>query len=434
MSAKKKYPDPFKRDKEKKGSPYYFTHTDAAGKRRNVSTGETTKEKARDKIREIIDREASGMTELSFADYAKPYFIEKTCPHFARLRDEGKSIGLEHLARSRDFLESHILRDSLFSGIPISKMKRRDLLDLRQRLKAQGLGLNTVNKVIACAKTILSEATMREDIDANPGAKVGEIKYTRRERGVMVPEEVASLLAYVTERTILLEKAAIGAKPVKKGAGRARAQGIALQAVRDEALLAFLFASGARAGEICALRFRAIDFKTGRIIIDEAKKGKDGIGKPKWGKTREIVLAHLALSRLKKWRDRLASELEAPLSEEAFVFGNLDNKPLGYEGLHNVLETAIGDARTKDILPSDDRWLSPHSARHSLNTNLLAFGVSPLLVQSYLGWTSAEGKILTRVQSAYTHLRLLKVEDVAKAVDNMYKPNNRTATFAKAVR
>jgi integrase len=52
--------------------------------------------------------------------------------------------------------------------------------------------------------------------------------------------------------------------------------------------------------------------------------------------------------------------------------------------------------------------------RHALNTYLLAAGVSPLLVQTYLGWTSAEARILTRVQAQY------RLEDVAKAIDKMY--------------
>ena len=58
-------------------------------------------------------------------------------------------------------------------------------------------------------------------------------------------------------------------------------------------------------------------------------------------------------------------------------------------------------------------------------THLLAAGVSPLLVQTYLGWTSEEAKILTRVQASYTALRLLNLEDVAKAIDGLYGPKQK---------
>lgn len=60
-----------------------------------------------------------------------------------------------------------------------------------------------------------------------------------------------------------------------------------------------------------------------------------------------------------------------------------------------------------------------------MNTNLLAAGVSPLLVQSFLGWTSTESKILTRVQAAYTHLKLLRIEEVAEAIDRIYAPSQQ---------
>ncbi|MEI6385287.1 MAG: hypothetical protein WCQ50_01545 [Spirochaetota bacterium] len=89
-------------------------------------------------------------------------------------------------------------------------------------------------------------------------------------------------------------------------------------------------------------------------------------------------------------------------------------------GLTDVLEKTLAEAKAAKVLPSDDRWQTCHAVRHSLNTNLLASGVAPLLVQSFLGWSSSEAKILTRFQATYTHLNLLKVEDVAKAVEVMY--------------
>lgn len=96
--------------------------------------------------------------------------------------------------------------------------------------------------------------------------------------------------------------------------------------------------------------------------------------------------------------------------DEYFVFGFLDRRPLGYEGTHNAFESIIKEARGEGILPSEDeRWITPHAARHSLNANLLAFGLSPLLVQTFLGWSSAESRVLTRLQASYTHLRVLKV-------------------------
>jgi integrase len=87
------------------------------------------------------------------------------------------------------------------------------------------------------------------------------------------------------------------------------------------------------------------------------------------------------LTRLKGLKQNLGDIVPA----EYFVFGTQDGKHLGYKGLHNVLEDLISEALEADILPDDERWISGHAARHRLNTSLLAAGVAPLLVQSFLG-------------------------------------------------
>jgi len=420
MGVKKRYPEPYRRSDSK---IYYFIYLGKDGRRRKVSTGLTAKEEARHFIRSFIDEQSADATTLSFAEYAAPYFKSETCPHFIRYRQEGKSIGLNHLSQCRSLLDKHVLKDPAFSRLAMNKLKRGDLLDLRRRLQAGGLGINSLNKCISTVKTILSEACFRGDIENNPGSMVGNIKYERQERGVLNPEEVGRFLSFLTERTASIKAEAREAAPIKKGAKESRRSLDALQAVRDEALIAVLFCSGMRAGELRALRWSSVDLKTGRCKIIEADKGKDGIGKPKWGKTREIVLAKLALEGLKTWKASLP--YKAP--EDYFVFGTSLGKALGYEGLHNVLEDCIKEARVGKVIPDDDRWVSPHAARHTLNTNLLAAGVAPLLVQSFLGWSSAEARILTRVQAVYTHFQLLRVDDVAKAVDLMYAPPKKKA-------
>lgn len=420
MATKKKYPEPYRRPDT---NIYYFMFVGKDGKRRRMTTGLTAKEAARDFIRTFIDEQSAEATTLCFADYAAPFFKAETCPHFIRYRQEGKSIGLNHLHQCRTLLDKHVLKDPVFPKLAMAKIKRGDLLDLRHRLQAAGMGVNSLNKCISTVKTILSEACFRGDIDNNPGSMVGNIKYERQERGVLNPEEVGRFLAFLSSRTERIKAEAKDALPIKKGAQESRRSLDALQAIRDEALIAVLFCSGMRAGEIRALRWSSVDLATGRCKVIEADKGKDGIGKPKWGKTREIVLAKLALDRLKAWKASLP--YEAP--GDYFVFGTSLGKGLGYEGLHNVLEDCIKAARAEDIIPDDDRWVSPHAARHTLNTNLLAAGVAPLLVQSFLGWSSAEARILTRVQAIYTHFQLLRVDDVAKAVDMIYAPPKKDA-------
>jgi hypothetical protein len=95
---KKRYPEPFKRA----ASPYYYFTVDTPEGRRNLSTKQTTKVRARVAVRAYVDERDAKTSILSFADYAAPYFVwarnqdRPTCPHARRILDEGKSIGRTH--------------------------------------------------------------------------------------------------------------------------------------------------------------------------------------------------------------------------------------------------------------------------------------------------------------------------------------------------
>ncbi|MBA7683280.1 hypothetical protein ES703_91642 [subsurface metagenome] len=71
--TKKQYPELWWR-----GKVYYFTITEN-GKRRNISTGRTGKEKAREYVRDYVDRFLRG-TSLSFKNYTGPFFRWGSAP------------------------------------------------------------------------------------------------------------------------------------------------------------------------------------------------------------------------------------------------------------------------------------------------------------------------------------------------------------------
>jgi hypothetical protein len=176
---KKRYPEPFKRDR----SPYYYFTIDDAGRRRNVSSKETTKERARAAVRAYIDEREAETSNLSFAEYARPYFVwEKdedrpTCPHARRILDEGKSIGRTHLYQCKRMLERRILTDSQFAALRLTLIRRRDLIELRDRLREKGVRINTANKAIAAVKIILAEAFLprRHRRRSGGGRRRGEV-------------------------------------------------------------------------------------------------------------------------------------------------------------------------------------------------------------------------------------------------------------------
>ena len=76
-------------------------------------------------------------------------------PGIKRRLSEGKSIGKTHVQKSRRWLERFVFNDP-FSSLRIDRIKRSDILDLREPLKEK-TGINTVNKVVSTVKTIFSE-------------------------------------------------------------------------------------------------------------------------------------------------------------------------------------------------------------------------------------------------------------------------------------
>lgn len=79
---------------------------------------------------------------------------------------------------------------------------------------------------------------------------------------------------------------------------------------------------------------------------------------------------------------------------------------------------------TNAALPAcdaDGHKRTPHSLRHSLNTILLADGVSPILVREYLGWSEDSHK-LTKVQRGYTHFSVTDMNGLVQTIDKVFAP------------
>src|SRR6056297_723848 len=73
------------------------------------TTGKTTKTAAEQYAMKM--RQQNGLsepTELTFAEYAKDFFIWERCPHARRLCDEGKTITKRYIEIQRMNLEKYI--------------------------------------------------------------------------------------------------------------------------------------------------------------------------------------------------------------------------------------------------------------------------------------------------------------------------------------
>lgn len=86
----------------------------------------------------------------------------------------------------------------------------------------------------------------------------------------------------------------------------------------------------------------------------------------------------------------------------------------GTKAVGEVLMIACGAyPEERDIFSE----MKSHTLRHSMNTNLLASGLPPLLVAEYLSWNH---QCILDMQQRYTHVYAESMRPVADKIDELY--------------
>lgn len=145
-------------------------------------------------------------------------------------------------------------------------------------------------------------------------------------------------------------------------------------ALRDRALLEFLYASGARISEVCGLNIGDIDMDSGLVRL----YGKGS-------KERIVPLGTLAMRALDIWLQHGRTELEPSMwesrSDGIAVFLDKRGRRLKRQAAWAVV------ARQGAKVGLTQR-LSPHVLRHSCATHMLDHGADLRIVQEMLGHAS----------------------------------------------
>jgi len=137
-------------------------------------------------------------------------------------------------------------------------------------------------------------------------------------------------------------------------------------AVRDRALLLFLYNTGARVSEALDIRLRDLHLDRPRQVRLRGKAGKERIC-PLWSETAS------ALRQLTN--TEMASEV---------IFKNALGKPLTRDGVAYLIEKYV--RRASERLPNlNIRRITPHIFRHSCAVALLQAGVDITVIRDYLG-------------------------------------------------
>ncbi len=432
------YPEPFKPSGR---NVYYFNYNDPrTGERRRRSTGCSRIGDATAEVKRFMDAlasETSPEMALSFGEYAAPFFLDGQCPRQSRAKDEREQFSERHMRDLRHGLERVIGRPALdrkeeypprpFSKLRLGKITRSDVYALRREL-SRDPGGRAGQRCFTAVKTVLAEATIRGHLTTSPADGIGPYKRPEagsgeagavQERGAFSLEEIRALWAHRYDLTASRYSYA-------RGFGREK-----LRDTRHGVALALLIGMGLRVGELRALRWRHIDMDSGLLDVIEAVKDQTAgspIGPPKRGKLRRgLSIPGPVLEDLQSHRENMRIAGEQYVSADTPIITDADGGIVG--------PTWVGDMwrRVKSAAPDygidfGDRWLTPHSCRHSLNTWLLIEGAPPLQVQEFLGWESEAGKALAAMQHHYGHFELAGTRKVAEYIEGILSPQESAAT------
>jgi integrase/recombinase XerD len=167
------------------------------------------------------------------------------------------------------------------------------------------------------------------------------------------------------------------------------------KALRDQALLEFLYGTGARIGEAVGLDVDDLDLERGSVLL-HGKGGKDRVV-PVGGFAREAIDAYLVRGR--PTFAAAGRSTGAGRSASAALFVNSRGGRLSRQSAWTILRTSAERAGLRVAI-------GPHTLRHSFATHLLDGGADVHVVQEPLGHASVT---TTQVYTLVTVDRLREV-------------------------
>lgn len=228
-------------------------------------------------------------------------------------------------------------------------------------LKASGRAPKSVARQFAAVRMLhrfMSEEGLRSD---NPTSALDGVKVPSGLPKALSEEQVAKLLSAVN--------------------------GVDSFALRDRALLEFLYATGARVSEVCGLSLSDLDM--GASLVRLFGKGS---------KERIVPFGRIANSALTDWlgvggRSMLVPQQWARRDYADAVF-------LGAHGTRLSRQAAWGIVRKYALRAGITEHLSPHVLRHSCATHMLIHGADLRIVQELLGHASVSTtQVYTKVDN-----------------------------------
>jgi integrase len=184
-------------------------------------------------------------------------------------------------------------------------------------------------------------------------------------------------------------------------------------------------ATGARRGEVLAIRWRNVDIDRGTVrIVESLEQTRTGLRfkSPKTDRARAVTLPTFAVEELRRLKREQAENLLAlgvRQTGETLVCARRDGEPLQPQSLTHEFPRFLG--RLKDF-----PRVRFHDLRHSHATQLLLAGVHPKIAQERLGHST-----VTTTLDLYSHVTATMQQDAAGRLDAVFRDAMMTVAERK---
>jgi len=148
-------------------------------------------------------------------------------------------------------------------------------------------------------------------------------------------------------------------------------------ALRDTVLLSLMYATGARAQEICDLTVCKIQFRTSGTTVDILGKG---------AKARRVRIPDHCAEMLKKY----LSHRRISDKPERHIFSSQTHEKMTVSCIEEIFKKYIKQAKCQHPDLFQESSYSPHCMRHTTGQHMLEAGVPLMVIKSFLGHASVQ--------------------------------------------
>ena len=302
----------------------------------------------------------ANVKDLTFQDYAK-IFIEKHCVG---------NIGLVTINNYKRLLKDII---PFLGSCKLSKITP-DMLDtmyqkLRKGSKGKELSYSSMYDYYKIINAMYNQAIKWEFVDKNPNLKANKPKKNTIEHKYYDLEQVQKLLSCLENENI-----------------------------KYKALIILALDTGARRGEIAALKWSDIDFENKTLKIDNSLKVVRGVvdeKKPKTNSSNRVIMLCEAtievMREYKKWQDDYIKSMGRKWKGSDRIFTAENGEHMNPSTCYKIF--------TKIIKKYDLKPIRFHDLRHTNASLLISQGVSLKAVSERLGHAS-----INITSNIYTHI------------------------------